>query len=113
MFATSRTPTNPEAWIGAPPVVKVSVASEGSNTFRVNATVRDLRNGNLLSEPSLLVKAGAPTRVELGTTGDPASVLVAFSVTVAANGEFASYVSDIRTNNEVLASEEALLVVSR
>ena len=113
VFANSTGTMNPDVWIGARPALKVSVAAEASDTVRVNATVRDLRNGKLLSEPVLVVKAGAPARVELGTTGHPAAVLVGFTITVAANGESASYMSEISSNDEVIATQEATLVVSR
>ncbi len=73
--APSATPS-PDAWVGARPAVKVSVASAGAGKFRVNATVRDLRNGNVLSEPVLVATAGAPARVEIGATGTPGSTVV-------------------------------------
>jgi hypothetical protein len=104
---------SPDAWVGARPAVKVSVASVGAGKFRVNATVRDLRNGNVLSEPVLVATAGAPAKVEIGATGTPGSTVVAFTVTVAPDGRSASYSSEIRSNGEVVAAEEATLAVGR
>ncbi|GAB6197330.1 hypothetical protein [Lysobacter xanthus] len=109
--APSTTPPG-DAWVGARLAVKVSVAPAGAETFRVQATVRDLRNGNILSEPVLVTKAGVPAKAEVGATGAPGNVLVAFTVTVAPDGQSASYKSELRSNGEVLASEEATLAVA-
>ena len=110
--APSATPPG-DAWIGARPAVKVTVSPDGADTFRVSATVRDLRNGNVLSEPVLITKAGMPAKAEVGTTGAPGATVVAFTVTVAPDGKSAVYSSEVRSNGEVLAAEEATLVVNR
>ena len=112
-FAAPDTTPAADAWVGARPAVKVSVAKAGADTYRVNATVRDLRNGNVLSEPVLVTKAGVPAKAEVGATGAVGNMLVAFTVTVAADGQSASYTSELRSNGEVLASEEATLAVTR
>lgn len=107
-------PTPPgNAWVGARPAVQVSVASAGTDTYRVQATVRDLRNGNILSEPKLVTRAGVPAKAEVGADGAPGDMLVAFTVTVAPDGQSASYTSELRSNGEVLASAEATLAVAR
>ncbi|MGY4516906.1 hypothetical protein [Lysobacter sp. HA18] len=101
------------AWAGARPAVNVSVARAGANTFRVSATVRDLRNNNVLSQPVLVVKAGVPAKAEVGATGAPGTSAVAFTVTVAPNGESASYESQIKSNGAIIATEEVTLAVGR
>ena len=110
--APSANPTG-DAWVGARPAVKVNVSPAGADTFRVSATIRDLRNGNVLSEPVLVTKAGMPAKAEVGTTGTPGATVIAFTVTVAPDGNSAGYRSEIRSNGEVLAAEEATLVVGR
>ena len=102
-----------DAWIGARPAVRIAVSPEGTDTFRVSATVQDLRNGNVLSEPVLITKAGMTAKAEVGTAGAPGATVVAFTVTVALDGKSAVYSSEVRSNGEVLAAEEATLVVNR
>ena len=102
-----------DAWIGARPAVKVTVSPGSADTFRVSATVRDLRNGNVLSQPVLITRAGMPAKVEVGTTGSPGATIVAFTVTVAHDGKSAAYKSEIRSNGDVVAAEEATLVIGR
>jgi len=82
-----------------------------NGTFQVKATVRDLRNGNVLSEPRLLVKAGVPAKAEIGAAGTPGSTAIAFTVLVASDGKSAAYNSEIRSNGETVAAENAQLVV--
>lgn len=100
-----------DAWIGARPSIRIQVSPAVNGTFRVKATVTDLRNGNVLSEPLLLVKGGVPAKAKIGATGAPDATTVAFTVTVAPDGKSAIYNSEVRSNGEVIAAEEANLVI--
>lgn len=105
------TPASSHAWIGARPSTKIAVSSIGNHRYRINATIRDLRNGKVLSRPELITKAGAPAEIRVGRTGSPGDTLLSFTITVAADGKSAAYRSSISRNGEVMTSQEGTLAV--
>lgn len=111
-FAASAAP-DAAAWTNARPNVKISVAAAGAETYKVSAVVTDLRNSRILSEPRLVTKAGMSAKAEIGAKGQPGATLVSFTVTVAPNGRTAAYSSEISANGQVIAAQQATLVVTR
>ena len=106
-------PSNPDSWVGARPDVRVRVKPvRGTDTYLVSAVVTDTRDGRVLSGPTLTVKSGAPAKVEVGTTGAPNATSLTFSVVVAPDGKTASYRSEIRSNNEIISAQDAVLAVT-
>lgn len=112
-YADQRDPVpSADAWIGARPSVEVSVhPGPDADTYRVNAVVTDLRSGQVLSIPMMLVAAGAPAKAEIGAVGIQGATQLAFSVTVAADGESAAYSAEVRSNGEVISAQHATLLV--
>jgi len=111
-FAASPSPTSSDAWQGARPAIEISVGhAEAPGTYRVNAVVTDLRNGDVLAEPVMVMQAGQAARAQVGGVGVEDLVSVAFAVTVDPSGESASYTSEVRNDAEVVASQRATLAV--
>ena len=106
-------PANPDAWIGAQPSVRVSVKPlRGTETYLVSAVVTDLRNGPVLAGPNMTVRAGAPAKAEIGATGAPDAAQITLEVTVAADGQTATYASEFRRNGSIVAGQQAVLAVT-
>lgn len=113
-LADSATPVTPDAWIDARPDVQISVShGPAPGTYTINAVVSDLRNGNVLANPVMETRAGAPAHAEIGSTGVKGMASVAFTVTVDPSGQTAAYSSEVRDNAEVVSSQRATLAVAR
>jgi len=106
-------PSDPHSWNGARPEVRVRVKPiRDTDTFLVSAVVTDTRDGRVLAGPSMTVKAGVPANAEVGTTGGPDARSFAFTVVVAADGNSATYRSEIRNNSDVLAAQDSVLAIT-
>ena len=106
-------PSDPDAWMGAQPDVRVRVKPiRDTDSFLVSAVVTDARDGRVLAGPSLTVKPGVPARVEVGATGAPDAISLMFSVTVAPDGRSASYRSEVRNNSVVVSAHDAVLALT-
>jgi hypothetical protein len=113
-YAEGPVAQSPDVWIGARPSVEISVRpSSTAGTFMIAAVVKDLRNGEVLSKPMMLVKAGAPAKLEVGAQGVPDASALSVAVTVAGDGKTAAYSSEVRSNGEVVSSQQATLAVER
>lgn len=100
-------------WRHVRPKIEVQVKRMATaDTYVVTATLSDLKSGQVLSQPKLITHAGAPARIQVGEKGTPGSVLVDIDVTVAPSGSTATYVSEVRDNNEVVSSQVLTLAVS-
>ena len=113
LVVTSSDPAPPDVWAGVHPSIQVSVAPGGVDTYRVAATIRDLRNDTVLAEPVMMVTAGIPAQVEFGSVGAPEARLVVFRVTVAADGQSAACRAEFHVNDEIIVAVEATLAVGR
>lgn len=113
-YAEGPVAQSPDVWIGAHPSVEISVRpSSTAGTFMIAAVVKDLRNGEVLSQPMMLVKAGAPAKLEVGARDVPDASALSVAVTVAGDGKTAAYSSEVRSNGEVVSSQQATLAVER
>jgi hypothetical protein len=111
-FGASPAPASADAWQDARPAVDISVSrGEAPDTYQVNAVVSDLRNGDVLAKPIMVIQAGKAARAEIGGVGMDGFVSVAFAVTVDPTGETAAYTSEVRNNAEVVSSQSATLAV--
>ena len=100
-------------WSHARPKIELQVKRmPAADTYAVTAVLTDLKSGQILSKPKLITHAGTPARIEVGAKDAPGAVLVNIDVTVAASGSTATYVSEIRDNNEVMSSQVLTIAVS-
>lgn len=101
-----------DPWMGARPSLQLAVSrTDMPDRYTVRAKVWDLRSGAVLSEPILVVEGGKPAVAEVGALGTPGAMLVAFTVTVDADGRRAACSSEVRDNGTVISAQRATLAV--
>ncbi len=111
-FAQAPTPPSPDIWIGAHPAVELSIKPYTTpDTYVLSAVVKDLRNNTVIAKPVMLVKAGAPARLEAGVEGVPNASGFKMQVTVAQDGKTAAFTSEVQANGETVASQAGTLAV--
>jgi hypothetical protein len=102
-----------DAWLNVHPGISVDVHPAGkTNQYEINATITDLATGKVLTQPKLVINAGAPGIIQVGSTGLPGLVSVNLSVTVATDGATATYTSEIHSGTEVISSQKASISLS-
>ena len=112
--AQSQELINPGPWIGARPSVMVDVArGENPGTYVVSGRITDLRNGNVLATPRLETPANNEVRSEVGVTGMNHATTVGFTVKVAADGQTASFSSEVKEIGVALSAQHGTLAVTR
>lgn len=112
--AADRIPTSKEAWAGAQPQLKLSVKDGAvADTFNVHAVISDRRTGRVLGEPSMLIRAGAWAKAEIGASVAPGDASVSLAVTVDPSGKHVAYFAEIRRVGGTTDTESGTLLVSR
>ncbi|MBS0319358.1 MAG: hypothetical protein JSR18_02350 [Proteobacteria bacterium] len=111
-FGQTAPPPSPDLWIGAHPAVALSVTPYTTpDLYVVSAVVTDLRNDTVIAKPVMLVKAGAPARLEAGVEGVPNASGFRMQVTVARDGKTAAFKSEVKANGETVAAQAGTLAV--
>ena len=108
---TSSAPASPGDWSDVRPSVEIDVApTDQAGQFEVNATIKDLRSGNVLSEPKLLTMAGRAAVIHVGSeTG----AMVKLSVLVDPAASTASYTAEVLQADEMVSSHSASVTLER
>lgn len=112
--AADRTPMPKEARTGAQPQLKISVKDGmAANTFNVHAVISDRRTGNVLGEPSIVLRAGTWASAEISGSVTPGVKAVSLAVTVDPSGKHAAYFAEIRRVDGTTDNERGTLLISR